>query len=100
MSGTGETTPTEKKGHMGTKFLGMFFGLILASIYTIRMFFDPLFDPITDVPIILFVWAVFIFVIPLLIYLAEIFWRYAHHYSEKFPIAYFDRYSCGVIKRV
>jgi len=84
MSATGET-PTDK-GHMGTKFLGMFFGLMLAVIFTVRKFFDPAFDPVTDMPIILFVWATFIFVIPLLIYLAEIFWRYAHKYSEKFPM--------------
>jgi hypothetical protein len=82
MSGNTTTTPSK---HMGTKFLGLFFGMILSVLYTIKEFFTPDFDPVTRVPTILFVWAVFIFVIPLLIYLAEIFWRYAHAYSDKFP---------------
>jgi hypothetical protein len=79
---------TEKPAsqHMGTKFIGLFFGIILSVIYTVKEFFTPAFDPITGVPRILFVWAIFVFVIPLLIFLAEIFWRYAHAYSEKFTV--------------
>jgi hypothetical protein len=80
-----EKTATSNN-HMGTKFLGLFFGMILSIIYTVKVFFSPSFNVTTDMPSIIFVWAMFLFVIPLLIYLAEIVWRYAHAYSEKFPV--------------
>jgi len=77
---------SENDQHMGTKFIGLFFGIVLSMIYTIKEFFSPMFAPISSVANILFVWAIFVFVIPLIIFLAEIIWRYVHKYSEKFPV--------------
>lgn len=74
-----------KPAHMGTKFLGFVIGLVLAAIYTVKAFFSPLFDVYTDIPEILYVWAIFVIVIPAIVYLAEILWRYFHVYSEKLP---------------
>jgi len=76
---------TGEEAHLGTKFLGLFFGYLLAIIYTVKTFFNPAFTPILDTPYIIYVWAVFTFAIPAIIFLAELIWRYAHEYSEKFP---------------
>jgi hypothetical protein len=69
--------------HLGTKFLGFILGLVLATINTIIEVFKPNFDIMTRYSYILFGWALFVIVIPLLVFLAEILWRYFHYYSEK-----------------
>jgi len=71
--------------HMGTKFFGFFFGLILAVIYTVKVFFSPTFAIVTDFANILYAWAMFLLAIPAIVFLAEIFWRFVHKYSEKLP---------------
>jgi len=80
---SGKATGTK---HMGTKFLGFFFGLVLAVIYTVKEFFAPTFVIITAMPNILFAWAMFLIVIPLIVFFAELLWRFVHAYSEKFPV--------------
>jgi len=77
--------PTES-GHLGTKFLGLFFGCILAVIYAVLQFFQHPTLTIDVLYNIAIVEAFFLLVWVLIWILAEILWRYAHKYSEKFPI--------------
>lgn len=75
-----------KANHMGTKFLGLILGMVLAVIYTVLKVFEPSFEIVEGAPELLFAWVVFVIVIPLLVMLAEIIWRYFHVYSEKLPV--------------
>jgi len=77
---------SENKGHLGTKFLGLFVGILLSTIYAIWKFVQPSFNPVTDLPLILLVEAFFLIIWVAIWVLAELLWRYAHKYSEKFPI--------------
>jgi hypothetical protein len=76
----------ENKGHLGTKFLALFIGIVLSVIYTLLQFFTH--DTLTTHELypIAMVWAFFTIVIPLIVFMAEILFRYAHKYSEKFPM--------------
>jgi dolichyl-phosphate-mannose--protein O-mannosyl transferase len=76
-----------KSGHIGTKFLGLFIGIILATVYSVWKFVQIGFNPTTDLPQILLVEVFFLIVFPLIWMLAEILFRYVHNYSEKLPIA-------------
>lgn len=76
--------------HMGTKFLALFAGFVLALIYTLLRFFSTATLTLTDLYSIAIVWAFFTIVIPLIMFLAEILWRYAHHYSNKIPFQLSD----------
>ena len=76
---------TQSASHMGTKFMGFFFGLILAIIYTVLQFFTHPTLLVTDLYNIALVDAFFILIFPLIVFLAELLWRFAHKYSEKFP---------------
>lgn len=73
-----------QKKHMGTKFVGMFFGMVLALIYAVMQFFTHPILEITDLYNIALVTAFFVIVWSLIIFLAEILWRFAHKYSEVF----------------
>jgi heme/copper-type cytochrome/quinol oxidase subunit 4 len=83
---TPDTNATDHPKHFGTKFLGLIIGMVLAVIYTILQFFvNPILTP-TVLYNIALVWAFFVLVIPLILFLAEILWRFFHNYSEKaFP---------------
>jgi membrane protein YdbS with pleckstrin-like domain len=72
-------------GHIGTKFLAMFFGMILAMVYALLQFFT---HPTLTVDVlynIALVTVFFVIIWSLILFLAELLWRYAHKYSEKFP---------------
>lgn len=75
-----------KSNHMGTKFLSLVIGLVLAVIYTLRTVFEPSFVLTEQVAELLYAWVIFVIVIPLIVMLAEIIWRYFHVYSEKLPV--------------
>lgn len=80
----------EKPQHLGTKFLALFTGIVLSTIYVVLQFFQ---HPTLTIDIlynIALVEAFFVLVWVLIIILAEIVWRYAHKYSEKFPIELSD----------
>jgi heme/copper-type cytochrome/quinol oxidase subunit 4 len=73
--------------HMGTKFLAFIIGLVLATVKTLLIFFTVNNLTISDYYGIALAWAFFVIVVPLIVFLAEIIWRYFHAYSEKFPMA-------------
>jgi hypothetical protein len=73
----------EKKPHMGTKFLGLFIGIVLSIIYAIMQFLSHQTLDMTILWNIALVEAFFVIVWTLIIILAELIWRYAHKYSEK-----------------
>jgi hypothetical protein len=76
----------ENKGHLGTKFLGFMIGLALAVIRTLVITFKENFSMFLDYQEIAFTWVFFVIVIPIIVFLAEIIWRYFHAYSEKLPV--------------
>lgn len=81
------TEKTSTNGnHMGTKFLAFVLGLVLATIRTLILTFKQDFSMYTAYPEIAFTWVFFVIVIPLIVFLAEILWRYFHAYSDKFPL--------------
>jgi len=87
MGGDKQTMSTEKPKHMGTKFLALFFGIVLSVMYAIATFFGfaPLLTSSTLMNIAM-VTAFFVLFWPWIIMLGEIFWRFVHKYSEKFPV--------------
>jgi hypothetical protein len=76
--------PVPQKKHLGTKFVGMFFGIVLALIYAILQFFTHPTLTIDNLYNIALVTAFFVLVFSLIIFLAEILWRFVHKYSEYF----------------
>jgi hypothetical protein len=77
-----EKVPPQK--HMGTKFVGMFFGIVLALMYAVFQFFTHPTLTIDNLYNIALVTAFFAIIWSLIIFLAEILWRFAHKYSEYF----------------
>ena len=76
--------PLPQTKHIGTKFLSMFFGMILAMIYALFQFFTHPTLTVTDLYNIALVTMFFAIVWSLIVFLAEILWRFVHKYSEYF----------------
>lgn len=81
----------EEVKHIGTKTLGMLIGIVLGFIWTILVFFwswlpdlgssDPI--SIWKVANWAFIFVVLIFVVPALVFIAQLFWKYAHTVGEQ-----------------
>lgn len=81
----------EEVGHIGTKTLGMLVGIVLGFVWTVLTFFwSWLPDLATSEPISIwkisnwaFIFVVLVIVVPAIIFIAQLFWKYAHTVSEK-----------------